>query len=85
LQRIGRQDERLLPEPPLLPSIGGDDLLQSRTTSIQEREDDENITPSCTRQGEEEVQHGRPIHLSHGGGPVQLKFKPISDFRSSPG
>jgi hypothetical protein len=53
LQRIGRQDERLLPEPPLLPSIGGDDLLQSRTTSIQEREDDENITPSCTHQGEE--------------------------------
>jgi hypothetical protein len=84
LQRIGRQDERLLPEPPLLPSIGGDDLLQSRTTSIQEREDDENNTPSCTHQGEEEVQHGRPIHLPHGGGLVQLKFKPISDYRSSP-
>jgi hypothetical protein len=49
LQRIGRQDERLLPEPPLLPSIRGDDLLQSRMTLIQEREDDENITPSCTR------------------------------------
>jgi hypothetical protein len=27
LQRIGHQDEHLLPEPPLLPSIGGDDLL----------------------------------------------------------
>jgi hypothetical protein len=39
LQRIGHQDERLLPEPQLLPSIGGDDLLQSRMTSIQERED----------------------------------------------
>jgi hypothetical protein len=47
--------------------------------------DDENITPSCTRQGEEEVQHGRPIHLPHGGGLVQLKFEPISDSRSSPG
>ena len=32
---------------------------------------DEDITTSLpTSQGEEEVQHGRPIHLSHGGGPV---------------
>ena len=39
LRRIGRQDERLFPEPSLLSSNGGDDLLQSRTTSIQERVD----------------------------------------------
>ena len=43
LRRIGCQDERLLSEPSLLSSNGGDDLLQSRTTSIQEREDDEDI------------------------------------------
>ena len=41
LRRIERQDERLLPEPSLLSSNGGDDLLQSKTTSIQEWEDDE--------------------------------------------
>ena len=55
LRRIGHQDERLLLEPSLLSSNGGDDLLQSRTTSIQEREDDEDITLSHTSQGEEEV------------------------------
>ena len=38
---------------------------------------DEDITLSHTSQGEEEVQHGRPIYLSHGGGPVQLKLEPI--------
>ena len=53
--RIGRQDERLLSEPSLLSSNGGDDLLQSRISSIQEREDEEDITPSHTSQGEEEV------------------------------
>ena len=84
LRRIGRQDERLLPEPSLLSSNGGDDLPQLRTTSIQEREDDEDITPSHTSQGEEEVQHGCPIHLSHGGGPVQLKLESISGSRTSP-
>ena len=81
---MGRQDECLLPEPSLLSSIGGDDLLQSRMTSIQEIEDDEDITTSShTSQGEEEVQHGRPIHLFHGGGPVQLKLEPISGSRTS--
>ena len=55
LRRMGRQDERLLPEPSLLSSNGGDDLLQSRISSIQEREDEEDITPSHTSQGEEEV------------------------------
>ena len=81
---MGRQDERLLSEPSLLSSNGGDDLLQSRTTSIQEREDDEGITTSSpTSQGEEEVQHGRPIHLFHGGGPVQLKLEPISGSKTS--
>ena len=36
---------------------------------------DEDITTSShTSQGEEEVQHGRPIHLFHGGSPVRLKF-----------
>ena len=55
LQGIGCQDERLLPEPSLLSFNGGDDLLQSRMTSIQEREDDEDITSSShTSQGEEE-------------------------------
>ena len=44
---------------------------------------DEDTTPSHTTQGEEEVQHGSPIHLSHGGGPVQLKLEPISDSRTS--
>ena len=44
---------------------------------------DEDITPSHTSQGEEEVQHGRTIHLSHGGGPVQLKLEPISGYRIS--
>ena len=84
LRRIGCKDERLLPEPSLLSSNGGDDLLQSRTTSIQEREDDEGITTSShTSQGEEEVQHGRPIHLSHGGRLVQLKLEPISGSRTS--
>ena len=40
----------------MLSSNGGDDILQSRTTSIQEREDDEDIsTSSHTSQGEEEV------------------------------
>ena len=52
LRRIGRQDERLLLEPSLLSSNRGDDLLQSRMTSIQEREDDEDITSSShTSQG----------------------------------
>ena len=61
-------------EPSLLLSNGGDDLLQSRMASIQEREDDEDITTSShISQGEEEVQHGRPIHLFHGGGPVQTE------------
>ena len=84
LRRIGHQDERLLPEPSLLSSNGGDDLFRLRTTSIQEREDDEDVTTSPhTRQGEEEVQHRRPIHLSHGGGPVQLKLEPISGSRTS--
>ena len=83
LRRIGCQDECLLLEPSLLSSNGGDDLLQSRMTSIQEREDDEDITPSHTSQGEEEVQYGRPIHLSYGGGPVQLKLEPISSSRTS--
>ena len=78
------QDEHLLLEPSLLSSNGEDDLLQSRTTSIQEREDDEDITSSShTSQGEEEVQHGRPIHLSYGEGPVQLKLEPISGSRTS--
>ena len=81
---MGRQDERLLLEPSLLSSNGGDDLLQSRMTSIQEREDDEDITSSShTSQGEEEVQHGRPIHLSHGGGLVQLKLERISGSKTS--
>jgi len=81
---MGRQDERLLPEPSLLSSNGGDDLLHSRTTSIKEREDDEDTTTSShTSQGEEEVQHGHPIHLSHGGGLVQLKLEPISGSRTS--
>ena len=44
---------------------------------------DEDITPSHKCQGEEEVQHGRPIHLSHGGGPVQLKLELISGSRTS--
>ena len=45
---------------------------------------DEDITTSLhTSQGEEEVQHGRPIHLFHGGGPVQLKLESISGFRIS--
>ena len=44
---------------------------------------DEDITPSHTSQGEEEVQHGHPIHLSHGGGPVQLKLEPIPGSRTS--
>ena len=45
---------------------------------------DEDITYSShTSQGEEEDQHGRPIHLSHGGGPVQLKLEPISGSRTS--
>ena len=80
----GRQDERLLPEPSLLSSNGGDDLLQSRTTLIQEREDDEDITTSShTSQGKEEVQHGRPIQLFHGGSPVQLKFESGSGSRTS--
>ena len=84
LRRMGCQDEHLLPEPSLLSSNGGDDLLQSRTTLIQEREDDEDITTSShTSQGEEEVQHGRPIHLLKGGGPVQLKLESISDSRTS--
>ena len=52
-------------------------------TSIQEREDDEDITPPHTIQGEEEVQHGRPIHLSHGGGLVQLKLERISGSKTS--
>ena len=82
--KVGRQDERLLPEPSLLSSNGGDDLLQSRTTSIQEREDDEDITTSShISQGEEEDQHGRLIHLSHGGGLVQLKLEPILGSRTS--
>jgi len=42
---------------------------------------DEDITPSHTRQGEEKVQHGHPIYLSHGGGLVQLKLEPISGSR----
>ena len=68
----------------MLSSNGGDDLLQSRMTSIQEREDDEDITTSShISQGEEEVQHGRPIHLFHGEGPVQLKLEPISGSRTS--
>ena len=46
LRRIGRQDERLFLEPSLLSSNGGDNLLQSRTTSIQEREDDEMKGPN---------------------------------------
>ena len=85
LRRIGHQDERLLPEPSLLSSNRGDDLLQSRMTSIQEREDDEDITPSHISQEEEEVQHGCPIHLSHGEGPVQvqLKFEPVLGSRTS--
>ena len=84
LRRMGRQDERLLLEPLLLSSNGGDDLLQSRTTSIQEREDDEDIITSLlTSQGEEEVQHGRPIHLFHGRSPVQLKFESGSGSRTS--
>ena len=38
--------------------------------------DDEDITSSShTSQGEEEVQHGRPIHLFRGGSRVQLKFE----------
>ena len=46
--------------------------------------DDEDITTLLhTSEGEEEVQHGHPIHLSHGGGPVQLKLEPISGFRTS--
>ena len=44
---------------------------------------DEDITPSHTSQGEEEVHHGRPIHLSHGGGPIHVKFESISVSRSS--
>ena len=45
---------------------------------------DEDIsTSSHTSQGEEEVQHGRPIHLFHGGGLVQLKLEPISGSRTS--
>ena len=45
---------------------------------------DEDITTSShTSQGEEEVQHRCPIHLSHGGGPVQLKLEPISGSRTS--
>jgi hypothetical protein len=84
LRRMGRQDERLLLDPSLLSSNGGDNLFQSRTTSIQEREDDEDITTSShTSQGEEEVQHGRPIHLFHGGSPVQLKFESGSGSRTS--
>jgi hypothetical protein len=83
LRRIGRQDERLLLEPSLLSTAVGDDLLQSRTTSIQEREDDEDITPSPTSQGVEGDQHECPSHLSRGGGPVQLKLEPISGSRTS--
>jgi hypothetical protein len=66
--RIGCQDDHLLPELPLLPSIG-EDVLESRMTSIQEREDDEDITPSHTIQGEED-HCGHPTRLHHGGGPV---------------
>ena len=44
---------------------------------------DEDITPSHTSQGEDEVHNGHPIHLSHGGGPVQLKLEPISGSRTS--
>ena len=44
---------------------------------------DEDITPSHTSQEEEEVQHERPIHLSHGGGPVQLKLEPVSSSRTN--
>ena len=81
---MGRQDEHVLSEPSLLLSNRGDDLLQSRTTSIQETEDDEDITTSLhTSQGEEEVQHGRSIHLFHGGSPVQLKFESGSGSRTS--
>ena len=42
---MGRQDERLLPEPSLMSSNGGDDLPQSRMTQFQEGGDDEDITP----------------------------------------
>jgi hypothetical protein len=45
---------------------------------------DDDITPPSTSQGEEEVQHGRPTRLPHGGGPVQPKLESISDSKSSP-
>ena len=49
-----------------------------------ESDGDEDITSSShTSQGEEEDQHGCPIHLSHGGGPVQLKLEHISGSRTS--
>jgi len=69
----------------LLPSIGEEDRLKSRTTSIQEREDDEDITPPRTRQAKEEVQHGCSTRLPHGGGPVHLKLESISDLGAVPG
>ena len=59
----------------IMPTSG---QLISFTTGI-----DEDITPSHTSQGEEEVQHGHSIHLSHGGDSVQLKLEPISGFRTS--
>ena len=50
----------------------------------QEGEDDEDITTSShTSQVEEEVQHGRPIHLFRGGSQVQLKFESSSGSRTS--
>ena len=80
---LGAKMNCLLSEPSLLSSNGGDDLLQSRTTSIQERENDEDITTSSHTSQGEEVQHGRPIHRFHGGDPVQLKLEPISGSRTS--
>jgi hypothetical protein len=44
---------------------------------------DEDITPSHTSQGVEEVQHGCPIHLSYSGDPVQLKLELFSRSRTS--
>ena len=51
-------------------------------SSVPKLIDEDITTSSHTSQVEEEVQHGRPIHLFHGGGLVQLKLEPISGSRT---
>ena len=52
-------------------------------STIQEREDDEDITPSNTSRGDEEDQRGCPAHSHHDGGLVQLELESILDSRTS--